>query len=138
MNKAFFLDRDGTIIVDKNYLAKPEDIELLDGVAEAIRMMNENNYKVIVVSNQSGVARGYFKIEDVHKVNAKLNELLEEKGAHIDAFYVCPHHPKGIISPYNIHVGSLEHICLKKLQKIIILICRLVQLLGIECGMFKI
>lgn len=102
MNKAFFLDRDGTIIVDKNYLAKPEDIELLDGAAEAIRMMNENNYKVIVVSNQSGVARGYFKIEDVHKVNAKLNELLEEKGAHIDAFYVCPHHPKGIISPYNI------------------------------------
>ena len=71
MNKAFFLDRDGTIIVDKNYLAKPEDIELLDGVAEAIRMMNENNYKVIVVSNQSGVARGYFKIEDVHKVNIR-------------------------------------------------------------------
>lgn len=102
MNKAFFLDRDGTIIIDKNYLAKPEEVELLDGAAEAIRMMNENDYKVIVVSNQSGVARGYFDIDDVDKVNDRLNDILEQSGAHIDAFYVCPHHPDGIASPYNV------------------------------------
>lgn len=102
MNKAFFLDRDGTIIIDKNYLAKAEDVELLDGAAEAIRMMNENDYKVIVITNQSGVARGYFTMQDVNKVNARLNDLLEQEGAHIDAFFVCPHHPDGTISPYDI------------------------------------
>ena len=102
MNKAFFLDRDGTIIVDKHYLAKPEEVELLPGAAKAIRMMNENGYKVIVVSKQSGVARGYFAIDDVDKVNVRLNDVLEQSGAHIDAFYICPHHPDGIVFPYNV------------------------------------
>lgn len=102
MNKAFFLDRDGTIIVDKHYLADPEEVELLDGAAEAIHMMNEAGYKVIVVSNQSGVARGMFTMDTVERTNERLNELLREKGAHIDAFYICPHHPGGVVAPYNV------------------------------------
>ena len=67
MNKAFFLDRDGTIIVDKHYLSNPNEVELLVGAAKAIRLMNEAGYKVIVVSNQSGVARGMFTMKDVDK-----------------------------------------------------------------------
>lgn len=102
MNKAFFLDRDGTIIVDKHYLSNPNEVELLVGAAKAIRLMNEAGYKVIVVSNQSGVARGMFTMKDVDKVNQRLNQLLDMENAHIDAFYICPHHPNGIISPYNI------------------------------------
>ena len=102
MNKAFFLDRDGTIIVDKHYLSNPNEVELLVGAAKAIRLMNEAGYKVIVVSNQSGVARGMFTMKDVDKVNQRLNQLLDMENAHIDAFYICPHHPDGIISPYNI------------------------------------
>ena len=87
MNKAFFLDRDGTINVDTGYIGDPNKLELLPGAAEAIRMMNEAGYLVIVISNQSGVARGYFTVWDVERVNNSLNEMLKEKGAHIDAFY---------------------------------------------------
>ena len=124
MNKAFFLDRDGTIIVDKHYLSNPNEVELLVGAAKAIRLMNEAGYKVIVVSNQSGVARGMFTMKDVDKVNQRLNQLLDMENAHIDAFYICPHHPDGIISRtiFNANVENQKHICLKKQQKIIKLI----------------
>lgn len=91
MNKAFFLDRDGTINVDTGYVGNPDDVKLLPGAAEAVKKMNESGYLVIVISNQSGVARGYFGTNDVEKVNARINELLAEQGAHIDAFYYCPH-----------------------------------------------
>ena len=91
MNKAFLLDRDGTINVDTGYVGEPEKVELLPGAARSIRKMNEAGYLVIVISNQSGVARGYFTMEDVHRVNQRINELLAAEGAHIDAFYVCPH-----------------------------------------------
>lgn len=91
MNKAFLLDRDGTINVDTGYVGDPEKVELLPGAARSIRKMNEAGYLVIVISNQSGVARGYFTMEDVHRVNQRINELLAAEGAHIDAFYVCPH-----------------------------------------------
>lgn len=91
VNKAFFLDRDGTINVDTGYVGNPDDVRLLPGVIEAIRKMNERGYLVIVISNQSGVARGYFGIEAVEKVNTRINEILVEHHAHIDAFYYCPH-----------------------------------------------
>ena len=91
MNKAFFLDRDGTVNVDTGYVGDPEKVTLMAGAARSIRKMNKAGYLVIVVSNQSGVARGYFTMEDVHRVNRKINELLATEGAHIDAFYVCPH-----------------------------------------------
>lgn len=102
MRKAFFLDRDGTINVDKNYLREPEDLELLPGAATAIRAMNQAGYLVIVISNQSGVARGYFDISAVDRVNARLNRLLEGYGAHIDAFYYCPHLKEGLVPEYAV------------------------------------
>lgn len=102
MNKAVFLDRDGTINKDTGYVGNPDDLELLPGAAEAIRKMNEAGYLVIVISNQSGIARGYFGIDDVEKVNARLNEMLEEAGAHIDAFYYCPHLVGGTVTEFAV------------------------------------
>lgn len=102
MNKAFFLDRDGTINKDTHYVGDPDKLELLPGAAEGIRRMNEAGYLVIVISNQSGVARGYFTEEDVKRVNMRLNEMLGEYGAHIDAFYWCPHLPNGSVKEYAV------------------------------------
>ena len=101
MNKAFFLDRDGTINIDTGYVGDPNRLELLPSAAEAIKMMNDAGYLVIVISNQSGVARGYFTVQDIEKVNNRLNEMLKEKGAHIDAFYYCPHLPDGVVKEYT-------------------------------------
>lgn len=95
MNKAAFFDRDGTINVDIGYLHRPEDIEFVANTPQLIRKYNEEGYLVIVVTNQSGIARGMFTEEDMHKVHAAMNERLRnEYGAHIDAFYFCPHLPE--------------------------------------------
>ena len=95
MNKAAFFDRDGTINVDIGYLHRPEDIEFVANIPQLIRKYNEEGYLVIVVTNQSGIARGMFTEEDMHKVHAAMNERLRnEYGAHIDAFYFCPHLPE--------------------------------------------
>ena len=102
MEKAFFLDRDGVIIEDANYLSKPEQLKLIPGAAEGIRLIREKGYKVIVVSNQSGIARGYFSFEDLAKVEKALAEMLAEKGAIVDAWYYCPHHEKGKIPQYAV------------------------------------
>lgn len=88
---AVFLDRDGTIIRDLNYIPRPEQVELLDGAAEAIARINAALVPVVVVTNQSGIGRGYFTISDYESVKAKLDQLLAECGAHIDATYYCPH-----------------------------------------------
>lgn len=95
MNRAAFFDRDGTINVDIGYLHRPEDIEFIKGVPEMIRRYNDAGYLVIVVTNQSGIARGMFTEQDMHGVHAAMNERLgKEYGAHIDAFYFCPHLPE--------------------------------------------
>lgn len=93
MNKAAFFDRDGTINVEINYLSRPEDLEFIDGMPEFIRKFNDWGFKVIVVTNQAGIARGYYTEEDMNRVHLAMNERLAEYGAHIDAFYFCPHHP---------------------------------------------
>ncbi|OGP94868.1 MAG: hypothetical protein A2Z19_06570 [Deltaproteobacteria bacterium RBG_16_54_18] len=91
--RGVFLDRDGTIIEEKGYLNDPEAIELIPGVAQAIRLFNYLGLKVLVVSNQSGVARGYFTDATVEEVNGKLEALLAHEGARLDGIYYCPHHP---------------------------------------------
>jgi len=90
---AVFLDRDGTIIRDLNYIGRPEQVELLPRAASSIRRLNEAGWLVIVVTNQSGIARGYFTEADYNRVRARLTELLAAEGAHIDGTFVCPHHP---------------------------------------------
>lgn len=99
-DKAVFLDRDGVICEDVNYMKYPSQIKLIQGVIKAIKLLNENRFKVVIVSNQSGVARGYFTEEDVERVNLKiLSELGDD--CFIDAIYFCPHHPKIGIELYR-------------------------------------
>lgn len=97
---AVFFDRDGTLNVDKDYLYRIEDFEWLEDAPEAIRWANRQGLLVIVVTNQSGVARGYFTEEDVRRLHEWMNEELARFGAHIDAFYYCPHLPDGSVSAY--------------------------------------
>lgn len=91
---AVFIDRDGTIIEDVHYLSRPEQIRILPGAAEAIARINAQLIPVIVVTNQSGIARGMLSTEDHLANTAKLEELLGEHGASIDASYFCPHAPE--------------------------------------------
>jgi histidinol-phosphate phosphatase family protein len=91
---AAFLDRDGTIIDDAHYIAKPELVRLRPGAADAIAALNRAAIPVIVVTNQSGMARGLISDGDYRRVEARLAELLAGEGARIDATYVCPHHPE--------------------------------------------
>lgn len=90
---AAFLDRDGTIIDDAHYIADPELVRLRPGAAEAIARLNKASIPVIVVTNQSGIARGIVSGEDYERVAGRLDDLLSRAGARIDATYVCPHHP---------------------------------------------
>ncbi len=91
LNPCLFLDRDGTINIEKNFIKDPEDVELIPGAALAIRDANELGLKVIVVSNQSGIARGILTEDNVKKVNKRLIELLSDEGALVDDIYYCPH-----------------------------------------------
>ncbi len=91
---AVFFDRDGTIIKDVRYISRPGQVELLDGAAEAIARINAALVPVVVVTNQSGIGRGYFTVSDYESVKAKLDELLAERGAHINETYYCPHTPE--------------------------------------------
>ena len=91
---AVFLDRDGTIIKDANYISRPEQVELIDGAAEAISRINAALVPVIVVTNQSGIGRGFYTLADYARVRERVQELLEQHGARIDATYMCPHKPE--------------------------------------------
>jgi len=91
---AVFLDRDGTIIKDVKYISRPEQVELIDGVAEAIARINAALVPVVVATNQSGIGRGYFTLADYESVKQRVEELLAERGARIDATYHCPHRPE--------------------------------------------
>lgn len=93
MNKAAFFDRDGTINIDKGYVHRIEDFEFIKGMPEFIKKYNNEGYKVIVVTNQAGIARGYYTQKEVDILHNYINEELAKIGAHIDAFYICPHHP---------------------------------------------
>lgn len=97
---ALFIDRDGTVIVDKDYLSDPAKIEFETRAMEALRLARENGFKIIIVSNQSGVARGFFSLESVEKMNARLLEMLSTEGIEIDGLYYCPHHPEGTVSEF--------------------------------------
>lgn len=90
---AVFLDRDGTIIRDAHYLSDPSAVFLIDGAAEAIARINAALVPVVVITNQSGIGRGYFSVEQHEAVSRRVGEVLAAKGARIDASYFCPHAP---------------------------------------------
>ena len=101
-NNAVFLDRDGTINVEKNYLYKIDDFEYLDGVKEGLRILQNAGFKLIIVTNQSGIARGYYGEEDYKKLEKWMLDDLEKSGIHITASYYCPHHPDAKVDNYRI------------------------------------
>ena len=101
MQNAAFLDRDGTIIEDVGYLDECNKVRFLPRVSEAIKLLNGNGFKVIIATNQSGVARGYFSEARVKEINRYVQETLAGLGAFIDKVYFCPHHTEGIIEEYR-------------------------------------
>ena len=92
LTPGLLVDRDGTMIVNKHYLADPDDVQLIDGVPEALRRVRRQGYRIVVISNQSGVARGLHSYADVQKVNMRVKEMLADQGEMIDGMYFCPHH----------------------------------------------
>jgi D-glycero-D-manno-heptose 1,7-bisphosphate phosphatase len=99
-NTAVFLDRDGTINEEVGYMDSIDKLNLFAYTAEAIRLINESGMKAVVMTNQSGVAKGYFTEEFVRTVHERIQEMLRERGAFIDAFYYCPHHQTEGIGVY--------------------------------------
>ncbi|CAA7618778.1 D-glycero-beta-D-manno-heptose-1,7-bisphosphate 7-phosphatase [Magnetospirillum sp. LM-5] len=91
--KFALIDRDGTINVEKHYLSDPDQLELYPGVGASIRRLNEAGWGVVVITNQSGIARGYFDMARLDAIHARLTELLAAEGARIDGIYLCPHGP---------------------------------------------
>lgn len=89
-----FLDRDGTLNVEKHYLHKPEEVQLCDGVIDGLVGLRDLGYRFLVVTNQSGIGRGYYSESDMHAVNACIQELLKPAALEIDAFFFCPHTPE--------------------------------------------
>ena len=97
---AVFLDRDGTLIEEVGYLDRPERLELYPWSADAIRALNRTGLRIVLVSNQSGVARGFFTEAVVQAIHDHLARLLAAGGARIDAYYYCPHHPDGKVAEF--------------------------------------
>lgn len=102
LKPTIFLDRDGVINVDTGYVYRPEDLKLLPGVARGMRRLKELGYQLIIITNQSGVARGMFTLEQVAEFHQKLKEELAKEGATFDDLFVCPHHPSGKVSAFTI------------------------------------
>jgi D-glycero-D-manno-heptose 1,7-bisphosphate phosphatase len=92
---AVFLDRDGTLITDAGYLNQLSQIRLFTATAKALKLLRKKGFRLFVVSNQSGVARGYFPVGMVESANRRIRSLLKGKGAEVDAFFYCPHYPSG-------------------------------------------
>lgn len=102
LKPAVFLDRDGTINVDKGYVYKIEDFEYLDGAIEGLIFFQKKGYLLVVITNQSGIARGLYSEMDFINLNEWMMKDLEQQGVHISRTYYCPHHPSAIIEKYRL------------------------------------
>ena len=100
--RAVFVDRDGVLIREVNHLTAPSQIEILPGVPEALRRLRDAGWAVVVITNQSVVARGMVTEEGLREIHATLESLLRARGAVLDAIYYCPHHPEGAVAAYRI------------------------------------
>ena len=92
--RAVFLDRDGTLIEEEDYLSDPNDVKLIPGVVEALKLLRDAGFALVSVTNQSGIARGYYSLEDYQAVASRLDQLLAEEGVTLDDSRFCPHHPE--------------------------------------------
>lgn len=100
--KAVFLDRDGTIVAHEPYLSSPDQLKLLPNATRGIRRFKEYGYLIIVVTNQSGIARGFFGEKHLMLIHKKLQSMLQNEGVEIDDIYYCPHHTEGVVEQYKI------------------------------------
>jgi D-glycero-D-manno-heptose 1,7-bisphosphate phosphatase len=100
MNKAIFLDKDGTLIADIPYNVDPEKITLQNEVVSGLKKLQDDGFKFIIISNQSGIARGYFTEDKLRVVADKMQELFSVNNLKLDGFYYCPHHPEGTVFGY--------------------------------------
>jgi len=98
---AVFLDRDGTINLDHDYVYRTEDFEFIPGSLDAIRLLNDEGFKVIVVTNQSGIGRGFYSVDDMNGLHEFVQNQCRRHEAHIDAFLFCPHHPEAKLENYR-------------------------------------
>jgi D-glycero-D-manno-heptose 1,7-bisphosphate phosphatase len=98
--RAVFLDRDGTICEEVGYLESIDQMKLIPRSGEAVRLLNQRGYKVVVITNQAGVARGFFPESRLAEVHAEMNRQLRAEGAYVDGLYYCPHHPTEGFPPY--------------------------------------
>src|SRR3990172_6153576 len=105
---AVFLDRDGTINEDTGYLDSQEKLVIIAGVSSAIKRLNSKGFKVVVITNQSGVARGYFSRDALDAINKRLEDILKKDDAHLDGIYYCPHHPDDNCECRKPKIGLLE------------------------------
>jgi D-glycero-D-manno-heptose 1,7-bisphosphate phosphatase len=94
VTRAVFLDRDGTLIVEKNYLSKIEEVEFIPGTGKALAKLKKKGFLLILITNQSGVGRGFFTMEDVQRVHRHIVGALQQEGATLDGIYICPHQPE--------------------------------------------
>ncbi len=108
LRRALFVDRDGTLDPDLHYLREAERLELFRGVGDALRLVHDHGELVVCVTNQSGVERGFYTVEDVGRIHARLNEFLVVEGTRVDAFYFCPHEPERGCSCRKPGVGLFE------------------------------
>ncbi|MBX2991840.1 MAG: D-glycero-beta-D-manno-heptose 1,7-bisphosphate 7-phosphatase [Bacteroidetes bacterium] len=102
MAAGVFLDRDGTLNIEVDYLRTPDELRLIEGAAASVRRLNNAGLVTCVISNQSGVARGFLTEADIVPIHAKLRAELAHEGATLDGIYYCPHHPTAGIAPYNV------------------------------------
>ena len=100
---AVFIDRDGTVNEQMGYINHLSRFILLPGTGEAVRLLNRHGFLAIIVSNQSGVARGYFPVELVERVHDYMRDLLEKENAYVDGVFFCPHYPRGTVEEFSTH-----------------------------------
>lgn len=101
-HKVAFFDRDGVLNVDKSYLYKIEELEWIEGTFEAMAYLKEKGYLVLVVTNQSGIARGYYTVDDMNKLHQHMQEQVAQNGGKIEKFYYCPHLKDGGVAEYAV------------------------------------
>lgn len=113
MRRCIFFDRDGTLLEERNYLSDPAQVALIPGAAEAVRMARAAGYLAVVLTNQSGVGRGYFRMQDVEAVHRRMEEMLAAEGARLDGIYICPHAPEEDCACRKPRTGLVERAALE-------------------------